>query len=1504
MNLSHPLVPARSRCALALKKLGRASLACLAIAGVLLTGSATAAPYAYVPDIVSDKLTVFDLGAGVAVSRYAVPDGFGSAGVVGFMRGAVVRPGPIPDEIYITNHNTDELMTFNLLTGLVTGRCKTGTLTSTSRGVAITPLGDKIIVTNESETTSGKDVQIFTLPLTPASCAAASNIDRRFDYDGNLSIDDPGNAYSVAINPAGTFAYIPLGIRSVGVLNLTTKQWVKLIDTGASSGPTFVTFNLTGTEAYVTLTNGKIAVINTATNAAPTFINVGAVPQMAVVSGTLLYVLNLSDKSISIVDTITHVVVNTLVIGSNINSFNVLTATGEIIVADDDANEVHRFAVAPPFVQGPVISGGNLTFPGPKWTPIPISTLGPTVPNLPVWSNIPVQSALAGQAVNFDLSTFLAVTLGVTSYTLTGVLPAGLTFNNSNGKITGSSNVEGSVSLKVSATNAFGDSTPKAFSLTIGNAGVISFASATQTISENVGTLAIPVARTSNATGGIGAVSVTCTAVNGTATAGTDFTATAATLNWADGVNGSVMCNIPITNDAIFEPTKTFTVTLTNPTNGVTLGAITTVTVTLNDDDPAPVKTPPVMANMPAQVGKVGTAFSFNAAASCTATEGDPILGYAVASGTLPANVTLNPTTGLISGTPTVAAVANVTISCSDIDGPSVPAGNLQITINPLTPGALSLSGAATRTIAENGGTLALTVDRIGGTDGAVGVTCAAVNGTATAGLDFTATSLTLSWADGDSATKSCNVPIINDAIPESTKAFSVALSNPTGGATLGTQTSIAVTLTDDDVVAKTPPTMANMAAQVGKIGTPFSFNTATSCSATDGDPITGYTVASGTLPANVTLNPTTGLISGTPTAAVVSNVTIACSDIDGSSNPAGSLQITISALVPGVLSFNGAATRTIAENGGSLALSVNRAGGTDGAISVNCAAVNGTATAGTDFTATGLTLSWADGDSAAKSCNVPVINDAIPEPTKAFSVALTSPTGGATLGAQTSIAVTLTDDDAVAKTPPTMANMANQTGKVGAAFSFNTATACAATDGDPITGYTVVSGTLPANVTLNATTGLISGTPTVAVVSNVTIACSDIDGTSNPAGALKITISAMTPGALTIAGAATRTIAENGGALALSVDRTGGTDGAVSVTCAAVNGTATTGLDFTATSLTLSWADGDSTTKLCNVPIINDAIPEATKAFSVALSNPTGGATLGAQTSVAVTLTDDDVVAKTPPTMANLPAQTGTVNTAFSFSVASACTATDGDPITGYTLASGTLPSGITLNGTSGVISGTPTAVGTANVSIKCSDVDGLSAAAGTLAITVLPQTSYSAASATASGTISVAISGGGASCGFGTRQFIPVSGNAASPPVAPPAGTAFPHGLFDFTLKDCTPGSAVTLTITYPAALAAGTQYYKYGPTPSNAAAAWYVLPSTVAGSTVTFTITDGALGDDDLSANGTIVDQGGPSVAPVVIAAPITVPTLHPAMIALLALMLGLLGRVSPGFNRRRF
>ena len=167
---------------------------------------------------------------------------------------------------------------------------------------------------------------------------------------------------------------------------------------------------------------------------------------------------------------------------------------------------------------------------------------------------------------------------------------------------------------------------------------------------------------------------------------------------------------------------------------------------------------------------------------------------------------------------------------------------------------------------------------------------------------------------------------------------------------------------------------------------------------------------------------------------------------------------------------------------------------------------------------------------------------------------------------------------------------------------------------------------------------------------------------------------------------------------------------------------------------------------------------------------------------------------------------------------------------------------------------------------------------------------TTYSAPSATGTGIITASFTGGGPGCSFTTSQYIPVSGSPASPPAgSAPVGVSFVHGLFDFTTGGCTAGSTITMTITWPSPLPASTQYWKYGPTPTDPAPHWYVLPATIAGNVTTFTITDGGLGDDDLAANGTIVDQGGPGFA----GAATEVPTLSEWAMILLALMLGWVG-----------
>ena len=122
------------------------------------------------------------------------------------------------------------------------------------------------------------------------------------------------------------------------------------------------------------------------------------------------------------------------------------------------------------------------------------------------------------------------------------------------------------------------------------------------------------------------------------------------------------------------------------------------------------------------------------------------------------------------------------------------------------------------------------------------------------------------------------------------------------------------------------------------------------------------------------------------------------------------------------------------------------------------------------------------------------------------------------------------------------------------------------------------------------------------------------------------------------------------------------------------------------------------------------------------------------------------------------------------------------------------------------------------------------------------------------------------------GYATLVPTSGtmenlravNVPSEAVATqPANIAFPHGLFEFNIAGLTDGESVTVMLTLPQAVPATARYWKYGPTPSNHTPHWYqiAMGDNDGDNVITITLVDGGLGDDDLEANGTIVDQGGP-------------------------------------------
>jgi uncharacterized delta-60 repeat protein len=97
----------------------------------------------------------------------------------------------------------------------------------------------------------------------------------------------------------------------------------------------------------------------------------------------------------------------------------------------------------------------------------------------------------------------------------------------------------------------------------------------------------------------------------------------------------------------------------------------------------------------------------------------------------------------------------------------------------------------------------------------------------------------------------------------------------------------------------------------------------------------------------------------------------------------------------------------------------------------------------------------------------------------------------------------------------------------------------------------------------------------------------------------------------------------ENNGPASISVARTGGLTGAVSVSFG-TSPTSADAADFTASAGTLSWADGEGGVKTFSVAITNDSAVESTEIAALLLASPTGGATLSRQTA-ALFIRDDD---------------------------------------------------------------------------------------------------------------------------------------------------------------------------------------------------------------------------------------------------------------------------------------
>ncbi|HWE02698.1 MAG TPA: Calx-beta domain-containing protein [Tepidisphaeraceae bacterium] len=134
-----------------------------------------------------------------------------------------------------------------------------------------------------------------------------------------------------------------------------------------------------------------------------------------------------------------------------------------------------------------------------------------------------------------------------------------------------------------------------------------------------------------------------------------------------------------------------------------------------------------------------------------------------------------------------------------------------------VTQAAQTAFSASAYSANENQGTTTITVNRTGSTVGAVSVNYATSDGTAVAGTDYTATSGTLNFSDGQS-TATFTIPLLNVNNGAGTKSLNLTLSNPSFYASLGyatdtpaPQATAVLTITDNAGTATAPTLVSSV---------------------------------------------------------------------------------------------------------------------------------------------------------------------------------------------------------------------------------------------------------------------------------------------------------------------------------------------------------------------------------------------------------------------------------------------------------------------------------------------------------------------------------------------------------------------------------------------------------------------------------------------------------------------------------------------------------------------
>ncbi|PZQ18412.1 MAG: autotransporter outer membrane beta-barrel domain-containing protein [Rhodanobacter denitrificans] len=971
--------------------------------------------------------------------------------------------------------------------------------------------------------------------------------------------------------------------------------------------------------------------------------------------------------------------------------------------------------------------------------------------------------------------------------------------------------------------------------------------------------------------------------IGGTAS-NTDYTNSGLLLISAGTTSGQVTVT-PIA-DALIEPDETVVFTIL-PGLGYTVGSTDTATAVIVNDDSPSLSINDVSQNE----GNAGTtAFTFTvslsqaagpggvtfdiATADGTATAGSDYVARSLTAQTIPAGSSTYAFTVQVNGDTLNEADETFFVNVGNVTGAVVNDNQgVGTIVNDDAPPSLGIGNVSVPE-GDSGTTPAVfTVSLSAASGQTVTVNYATANGTATASADYQPASGTLTFPPG-TTTQTITVQVIGDIVPEADETFSVVLSAPSN-ATLGSATGTGTIVDDDEPVTIAPTTLPNAAVAA-------AYSQTLTASGGNGGPYT-FAVTAGALPAGLTLSGG-GVLAGTPTASGSFAFTVTATDSSPSPGPFNGVQaytlnvtaptvvLPATALAQAVLdspytavlnpASGGTAPYTYAQTGGTLPGGITLA--SDGTLS-------GTPTAiGTfDFSVTATDSTTGDGPytSAPRDYSLIVV-DAIPiaNPVSAnvpYDAPATPVTLNITGGTPASVAIATapTHGTAIASGlsmtyqpnpgyagPDTFTYTAsNGTGTSAPAtvtitvgdptITITPDGALTAPVGAPYTlGFTFAGGAapygsyavtgLPAGLTVTAstaTTVTVSGTPTAAGTFSV-----EVTGTDSSTGTGPFTQSATFT--LTI-GAATLTMTPPAGDLALvynapysqSFEASGGT---APYTYAVTAGTLPAGI-------TLS-SGGQMT-----------GTPTAPGDYPVTITATDASTGTGAPFTVAQAYTLRVGAATITIAPATLPAPV--VGAAY----AQQLTASGGAAPYTYAIASGTLPTGLSMS-TSGQLSGTPTASGSFTFTVIAEDDNAQTGSqAYTLdvappTLTLLPATLPNGLAGTAYSQQFTA-SGGLAPYTYAVIVgTLPAGLSLSSAGLL--SGTPTADGSYSFSVQatDSTGGTAGTVTVAYTLTIGAPTITIAPATIPDGVVGEAYTATLTASGGTApyTYAVTAGAL------------------------------------------------------------